>query len=315
MAQLITMGETMVSFTPGASGALRYVPDYRMRVAGAESNLAIGASKLGIDVGWISKLGEDEFGHYILNGIRAEGVDTKGIIFDTNNPTGIMFKETGVGETKVYYYRSGSAASHLVPEDLNEEYFKGAKILHLTGITPVLSETCKETVLKAIEIAEKLGIQISFDPNIRKKLWKDTDFSPLIRDITLRSNIVLLGLDEAKVLFDTEKQEEIFEILFTKGKAELVAIKDGAEGAWVGNKEMTKKLPPFPCKCIEPIGAGDGFNAGFLSGVIKGKDLITCGRMGTIAGALATQTTGDIEGYPSEDQMQRAIDGTNEIYR
>ena len=315
MPDLITLGETMTAFTPGAGGALRYVPDYRMRIAGAESNLAIGIAKLGGSVGWISRLGEDEFGHFTRNAIRAEGVDTQGVLFDTQHRTGIMFKETGVGETKVYYYRENSAASHLRPEDIDPVYCKDAKLLHLTGITPVLSESCKQAVLHAMTLAEQNGISISFDPNIRKKLWKDTDYAPLIRDMTLRAHIVLLGLEEAEILFGTGEPDALFDVLFTQGKAQAVAIKNGADGAWVADKTLRQKLPPHPCKCLEPIGAGDAFNAGFLTGFLQGKDIVTCGRMGNIAGALATQSLGDIEGYPSAAQMNAALQGSAETYR
>ena len=110
MPQMITIGETMAAFTPAPTGPLRYVTDYRMRIAGAESNVAIGAAKLGIDVAWVSRLGTDEFGQFIRNQTRAEGVDCRYLIFDQEHPTGIMFKETGAGETRVFYYRAASAA-------------------------------------------------------------------------------------------------------------------------------------------------------------------------------------------------------------
>ena len=154
MPQMITIGETMAAFTPASTGPLRYVTDYRMRIAGAESNVAIGAAKLGIDVAWVSRLGTDEFGQFIRNQTRAEGVDCRYLIFDQEHPTGIMFKETGAGETRVFYYRAGSAASHLTPLDLDEALFQGAALLHMTGITPVLSESCRQTTLAAFDLAD-----------------------------------------------------------------------------------------------------------------------------------------------------------------
>lgn len=316
MPQIITIGETMATFTPGASGPLRYVNDYRLRIAGAESNVAIGLAKLGLDVAWISRLGEDEFGHFVCNQTRAEGVDCRGVIFDRQHRTGVMFKETGAGETKVFYYRENSAASHLQPQDLDPALFAEAKILHLTGITPVLSESCKQTTLAAIELAKRQGMLLSFDPNIRKKLWGSVDHSPLIRQITLQSEVVLLGLDEAEALFGLRQADAIFDQLFDQGCAQYVAIKNGADGAWVADRQRRLKLPPFPCKCIEPIGAGDGFNAGFLAGLLaQGGDVETAGRMGCICGALATQTPGDVEGYPDALQMEADLAGANITYR
>ena len=199
MPQLITIGETMAAFTPDSVGALRYVQNFGIRTAGAESNVAVGLAKLGLEAAWVSRLGTDEFGCFIRNQLRAEGVDCSRVIYDPDHRTGIMFKETGVGETKVFYYRENSAASHLCPEDVTPALLEGVKILHMSGITPVLSESCLAMTKAAFALAKEQGVAISFDPNIRRKLWKGQDYAPLIRDLTLQSQIVLLGLDEAEV--------------------------------------------------------------------------------------------------------------------
>ena len=123
MPQIVTVGETMAAFTPGSTGFLRYVKNYEMRIAGAESNLAIGVSKLGHSAGWISCLGRDEFGEFVRNSIRAEGVDTSRVVFDPEYRTGIMFKQVrNASETSVFYYRENSAASHMHPRILDVDY-------------------------------------------------------------------------------------------------------------------------------------------------------------------------------------------------
>lgn len=172
MPEVITLGETMVSFVPAGEGLLRYEDDYKMKIAGAESNVASGLSKLGHSVGWISRLGNDEFGKYILRQIRADGVDCSRVVMDDRNSTGLMFKQLISGETQVFYYRENSAAAHIRPEDLDKAYFENAKIIHLSGITPVLSVSCRQTVEKAIEIAKQKNVLFSFDPNVRKKYGK-----------------------------------------------------------------------------------------------------------------------------------------------
>ena len=129
MPQLITIGETMAAFTPDSVGALRYVQNFGIRTAGAESNVAVGLAKLGLEAAWVSRLGTDEFGCFIRNQLRAEGVDCSRVIYDPDHRTGIMFKETGVGETKVFYYRENSAASHLCPEDVTHALLDGVKVL------------------------------------------------------------------------------------------------------------------------------------------------------------------------------------------
>ena len=201
MPQLITIGETMAAFTPDSVGALRYVQNFGICTAGAESNVAVGLAKLGLEAAWVSRLGTDEFGCFIRNQLRAEGVDCSRVIYDPDHRTGIMFKETGVGETKVFYYRENSAASHLCPEDVTPALLDGVKVLHMSGITPVLSESCLAMTKAAFALAKEKGVAISFDPNIRRKLWRGQDYAPLIRELTLQSEIVLLGLDEADALF------------------------------------------------------------------------------------------------------------------
>lgn len=221
VAEVFTIGETMVSFTPQEHAPLRYVTGYRPHIAGAESNVAIGLQKLGHSCAWMSRLGEDEFGRYIYNFVRGEGADVNSVVFDEEHPTGIMFKEVSQGETKVYYYRHQSAASMMKPEDLEESSLKDSRILHLTGITPVLSEDCRQTVERAMEIAEENHIKVSFDPNIRKKLWKDRDYSEMIREFCLRSDIVLLGLDEAEQLFPRKIRKKFSAASLKMGKRNM----------------------------------------------------------------------------------------------
>lgn len=315
MPKMITIGETMAAFSPGSSGPLRYVNQYQMRIAGAESNVAIGAAKLGIHAVWLSRLGEDEFGHFVCNQTRAEGVDCSHLIFDREHPTGVMFKETGAGETRVFYYRAGSAASFLSPQDLDPALFEGADLLHMTGITPVLSESCSQMTEAAFSLARRMRLKISFDPNIRRKLWGTKDHAPLLRKLALQSHILLMGLDEAEALFGTKHPEELADRIFQEPDTEIIVLKDGANGAMVLTRTETLPLPPFPCRCIEPIGAGDGFNAGFLTGILQGKDVREAGRMGCICGALATETAGDIEGYPDALRMEAILSQAGQIYR
>ncbi|MFU0831466.1 MAG: PfkB domain-containing protein [Oscillospiraceae bacterium] len=315
MPQLLTLGETMVCFTPDSIGPLRYVTNYTARIAGAESNVAIGVQKLGCSSGWIGKLGDDELGRYILNNIRSEGVDCTHVKIDSQHRTGLMLKQRSSRETSVFYYRENSAASFLSPDDLDESYFNGAEILHLTGITPVLSSSCLQTVNESIEIAKEKRMLISFDPNVRKKLWKTTDYSSVIRELTLQADIVLMGLDEAEILFHTREINHLFDIILENNPHALIAVKDGANGSVVGNSAIRKHIEPYPCQRLETIGAGDAFNAGFLAGVLQGRDIDICGKMGNIAGALATETPGDIEGQPTAEQMEAALHHLNTVYR
>lgn len=314
MTQVVTIGESMVLFSPEGNGPLRYVSQFSKRVAGSESNVAIGLSKLGHSARWVSRLGHDEFGYFVRNMIRGEGVDTTYITFDPLHPTGLMFKETMFQqESKVLYYRNGSAASFLAPEDIPEEAIASAEILHISGITPTLNPNCIHVIEHALTLAEKHRVKISFDPNIRLKLWGKTDYTEYMLQIMKRADILLLGLDEAERLVGITDPDRILEMLQEFG-ASYVALKDGRRGAWIGAGQHYK-IDPFPCQCVDPIGAGDAFDAAFLAGVLEGKSPEYCGYMGAVAGAMATQTTGDIEGYSSREQLDAVLDGILPVYR
>ncbi|MBO5883551.1 MAG: sugar kinase [Clostridia bacterium] len=314
MPDIVTFGETMAVMVPTEKGALRYAHSLRLRMAGAESNTAIAISKLGHSAGWVSALGNDPLGEYVLSSIRGEGVDVSSVKIDDKHRTGLMIKELGHRDTSVYYYRDGSAASHFSENDLNLDYLKDARIIHLTGITPLLSNGCKMTCQTLLEYAKKNRKILSFDPNIRLKLWGDKDFGEMIRAFTFNADIVFIGLDEAKFLFGTNDVSQIVELLREKG-VRYIAIKDGSRGAWCADRMETVHIPPEPCVSVDPIGAGDGFNGAFLCGVLEGRSLYECGKMGAIAGAMATETTGDVEGYPTEKQMSARLESKNKIYR
>ena len=316
MAKVVTIGESMVVFTPEGYGALRYESMYRARLAGAESNTAVGLAKLGIPSVWMSRVGDDEFGAYVLNQIRAEGVDTSHAVTDPGHRTGIMFKQREYGgETTAFYYRENSAASHLSPDNITEALIEGADYLHITGITPVLSDSCREAVRKAVDLAHRKGVKFSFDPNVRKKLIRGEADITELKALTLGADVVMLGLDEADDLFGIREVDQVYDLLYTEGNAAYVAVKDGGRGAWVSSKQERLHIPPYPCKPLENVGAGDGFNAGFLAGLAEDKPLETCGRMGAICGALATQSVGDMEGYPSRARLERILQGQQEIFR
>src|SRR3954447_18054773 len=201
MADVVTFGETMALFAPRETGPLRYVADFRLKLGGTESNFAIALARLGIDVGWLSLAGDDELGRFIAHNIRGEGVDVSRIVTDPEAPTGLYVKEiSAVGDTTVYYYRRGSAASRMTPDDLDVDYLTGARWLHVTGITPALSESCHQAIHRAIDIASEAGLQISFDPNMRLKLWSVERAREVMWPILRRCTILLGGMEELSLL-------------------------------------------------------------------------------------------------------------------
>jgi 2-dehydro-3-deoxygluconokinase len=303
MKEVLTFGETMVLFNSEANGPLRYVNSFNKSIGGAESNVAVALARLGHNVGWFSKLGNDEFGRYIQNTVRGEGVDVSRIKFDNEANTGILFKERFISENpNVYYYRKGSAASRMSVEDLDFEYIKDTRIIHVTGITPALSESTREVVLKTLKFAKENGITISFDPNIRLKLWTIEEARPVLLEIEKLSDIILPGISEGEMLLGTSDEKEIAENFLDMG-CRVVAVKLGADGCYVADKDRNHYVKGFKVKTEDTVGAGDGFAAGFLSAMLQGLSLEECGLYGNGVGAIATLIKGDSEGYPYRDQL------------
>ena len=313
MPELITLGETMILLNPQVDGPLRYVEHFQRRAAGAESNVAIAVARLGHTTGWISRLGDDEFGRYILTSLRGDGVDVSQVRLGPG-PTAVMFRQHGLlGRVDVIYYRRGSAASSLEPDDLDPTYFTGARILHLTGITPALSASCRATVAHAIELARCAGLTISFDPNLRLKLWPLAEAQVVLRDLIGRSDLIFVGLEEGETIFGCCGEDALAAAILGTG-ARAAVIKLGTRGGALYTADASWHVPAYTVlRVVDPVGAGDGFDAGFLAGWLKGWDEEKCLRLGNLVGALAVTVPGDIEGYPDLAQISQYWEQTGSV--
>lgn len=301
--EVVTFGETMLLFNPGSNGPLRYVNNFNKSIGGADSNVAIALARLGHEVGWFSKLGNDEFGRYIQNTIRGEGVDASRVRFTNEANTGLLFKERFSGENpNVYYYRQDSAASKLSVEDLDLEYIKKVKIIHITGITPALSKSVRDLVFEVLRIAKENHVTISFDPNIRLKLWTLEEAKPVLLKIARMSDIILPGKEEGEMLLGISNEKEIASKFIDMG-CKIAAVKLGEKGCYIADKDNEVYVEGYKVNPVDTVGAGDGFTAGFLSGILKNLSLKECGQLGNGVGAMATLVQGDMEGYPYLDQL------------
>lgn len=310
--EVVTIGESMVQLTPTRGGLLRHATQFDRFVAGAESNLAIGLARLGHRAGWISRVGADEFGECVRAAIRGEGVDTTRVARDNEAPTGIYFKERRRTDlTRVYYYRDGSAASRLVPDDLDPDYIGHAEYLHLTGITPALSASCRETAWEAIRIAKDHGVAISIDPNVRRKLWPESEARSVLREMIPHADVLLVSREEAVLLTGEERIDAAAEALCALGP-EQVVLRLGADGALALDKEgRIKRDEAIAVNPVEVVGAGDAFNAGYLAGQLRGWDIAQSLRLGNVLGGLATTVHGDVEGLPTWEEVQPYLNGNH----
>ncbi|MGB3262049.1 sugar kinase [Paenisporosarcina sp.] len=305
--ELVTIGETMVLLEPVTDGPLQYVHQFNKKIGGAESNVAIGVTRLGHSAGFMSQVGDEELGKFIVSSIRGEGVDTSRVKFNDEYNTGLYIKERiREGSNQVYYYRKGSAASEMTKEDIDWEYLKHAKVIHLTGITPFLSDSCEDMIYAVVDFAKENNILLSFDPNLRYKLMtKKPNAKDIILKIAKQADIVMPGIDEAEYLLGTKDYEEIAEYFLNQGVSKVV-IKNGEIGTYYASKNGEAGfIPSFKVdRVVDPIGAGDGFAAGLLSGLMEEKSLEDSVIMGATIGAMVVTVNGDIEGLP----QRRALD-------
>jgi len=301
---LITVGESMVLLTAKQQGYLRYVNSFEKSFAGAETNVAIGVSKMGYRTGWISKVGNDEFGKSLIGFLRGENVDVEHVAGDEYSKTGLMFKEyLRHDKTRINYYRKDSAASKLNVSDINIDYIKSSRFLFVSGITPLLSQSCYEAVMYALDIAKENDVTIVFDPNIRLNLWNGDESQEKILEIIKKSDIVLPGLIEADMLFNNSDLAFLGNLMLDMGP-DLVVIKLGENGAHYFTKEENKHVPSFPLdKIIDPVGAGDAFVAGLISALLSGSSIYEAVTHGNACGAIVTQVIGDTEGFPDKSEL------------
>ena len=303
---VVTLGETMVSLAAEEAGPLRYASRFRRRLAGAESNVAIGLARLGTSTGWVSRVGDDEFGEYVCSTLRGEGVDVSQVERDPDRPTGMMVKELRpVGKSRVWYYRSGSAASALSPEVLPTAYLRRARHLHLTGITPALSPECADAALSAARTVVQAGGTFSFDVNLRKQLGVD-DPASLFRPFIHIADFLFLGLDEAEQLFQTQDSEAIKRELISLDRPAVV-LKLGARGARAYSSEEGRWIDAsgYAVPVVDEVGAGDAFAAGYLAATFRGCPVEDALRIANAAGALTTTVPGDTEGFSGWEELEQ----------
>lgn len=316
MLDVVTIGESMVQLTPTSTGRLRYATRFERFVAGAESNVAIGLTRLGHTAGWVSRVGADEFGACVITAIRGEGVDVSTVVRDPEAPTGVYFKERRQpNTTHVHYYRAGSAASRLAPDDLEADYLAQATFVHLTGITPALSATCRETVWHVLRLAAERDVRVSMDPNIRLRLWPEDEARSVLLEMLPHVDVVLASEEEAQLLAGDVSPEAAARSLRAMGP-EHVVVRRGADGALAVDAagELAEE-PALSVDVVEPVGAGDAFNAGFLAGQLRGWGLSASLRLGNILGGLATTAPGDVQALPTWAEVQARLEDESVITR
>lgn len=303
---VITFGEAMMLLVADQPGPLEFVKAFYKRTAGAETNVAIGLARLGLKVGWASRLGTDSMGRYLLTAMSKEGIDCSHVVCDASQTTGFQFKGkvTDASDPPVEYHRKGSAASHMNHQDIDEAWLLSARHLHATGVFAALSATTLSAARKTMDLMRTACRSVSFDPNLRPTLWASPDqMRTSINELATRADWVLPGLEEGRFLTGENTPAGIARFYRQRG-AKLVVVKLGSEGAWFDGDAGAGHVPGFPvAEVIDTVGAGDGFAVGLISALLDGLSVSEAVKRGTWIGARAVQVLGDSEGLPTRFEL------------
>ena len=312
--EVSTLGEAMVVMDPLSAGPLRHVAGFEKHVGGAEHNVAIGLSRLGHRAGFAGALGDDEFGKEILAFLRGEDVDVSRVVLDPEAPTGMYFKERrALGQLRVYYYRAGSAASRMRFEDLDLDYLLSGSFVHLTGITAALSENCSDLVQRLAAAANERGVTLSFDANIRWRLFEGRDPREVLMPIVERADVLFLSEEEAEALLGGDSAEEIQEA--RRGMRAKTVVVHQAERAFAAEDSGVSERKGYPVEVADTVGAGDAFVAGFLSGRLRGWETGDCLGLANACGACAVTVQGDVKGLPTAEEALTLLRGHKGVER
>ena len=299
---VVTLGETMALMTPESIGPLLHTPLLKLGIGGAESNVAIGLSRLGDAVAWVGRVGPDSLGDLVVRELMAEGVRVQAVR-DESAPTGLMIKERRTPmNQRVWYYRAGSAGSRLQPDDVPPGLIESARLLHISGITPALSPTAAAAVRRAVSIARSGGIPVSFDINYRRALWPPAAAAQVCRELAAEADIVFAGEDEAAMLVGAGSAGELAERLGDLGPTQVL-IKLGALGCVAVIDGIGYQQSAIAVPVVDTVGAGDAFVAGYLHGLLGGAAAPERLLGAVRSGAFACLSPGDWEGMPRHFEL------------
>ncbi|MFJ7971379.1 sugar kinase [Psychrobacillus sp. NPDC096389] len=312
---VFTLGDALITFNPSVTGPLRYVPTFSRKVGGAELNFAIGCARLGLKSKWMSRLGGDEFGRVIYNFARGEGIDVTEVKLVDGYPSSLNFKEIREdGSGKTFYYRYQSPILTMEPSDITEAVLDGVDIVHLTGVFLAINPKNIDITMEILKLAKEKDIPVSFDPNIRLKLWTIEEAKAAYIKIFPYVDILLTGRDEIELIHGDSSKESLEALAKSFEIAHLV-IKDGGNGSKVFFSGEWHEKEAFKVTPIDTVGAGDGFDAGYIYSYLHNYSPLESLQFANGVGALVTTVSGDNEGLPELDEVVAFIRNEKVIER
>ncbi len=291
---IVAIGEPLVEFNQARSTEPNA---YLQGFGGDTSNMAIAAARLGARVAYVTRLGADGFGRMFLDLWAREGVDVSGVALDSDAPTGVYFVAHGAHGHEFSYLRAGSAASRMRPETLPLAVVRATRLLHTSGISQAISATACDAVCAAIDAARAAGALVTYDPNVRVKLWPLARARAIVLATMAQSSWCLPSEDDARILFEGVALEAVVDACHRAG-APGVVLKLGPNGCLVSDGRRREHVPAQAVQCVDATGAGDCFDGAFAARLLAGDDPFAAARYANAAAALATTGYGAVAPLP-----------------
>ena len=305
MPDIIALGEPLIEFNQARADE---PSSYLQGFGGDSSNMAIAAARLGARVGYFTRLGDDAFGRMFLDLWRREGVDTSGVAIDPEAPTGVYFVTHGPAGHEFSYLRAGSAASRMLPSQLPDAWLRGARLVHASGISQAISASACDTVFAAFEIARASGGVVTYDPNVRRKLWPLARARAVVMATIAMCTWCLPSEDDAVILFGDAPPDAVIDALHRAG-ARGVVLKRGARGCIVSDGSRREEIAARRVASVDATGAGDCFDGAFAARLMAGDDPFAAARYANVAAALATTGFGAVAPLPNDAAVRALLAG------
>ncbi|MDB5872410.1 MAG: sugar kinase [Ramlibacter sp.] len=296
------LGEAMLEFNQTHPGEPRYLQGF----GGDTSNAVIAAARAGARTAYLTRLGQDKFGDELMALWQREGVATSGIERDAQAPTGIYFVTHGAKGHEFNYLRAGSAASRMTPQWLPRDVVRRSKILHVSGISLAISASARDTAFEAMAQAREAGTLVSFDSNLRLKLWSLDDARAAITRAIAMSDLFLPSVDDVNVLSGHSDPGAIIDWSHSLG-AKQVVLKLGGDGAIASDGTRREKIAGHRVDMVDATGAGDCFCGNLLARIAKGDSLFDAARYANAAAAIAVQGFGAVAPLPRPEQVRALL--------
>jgi len=301
MSDLLAIGEALVELNQPRDGA-----PFVQGFGGDTSNAMIAAARLGADAAYFTAVGADRFGQALTELWLNEGVDASRIVVNGGAHTGLYFVTHGAKGHEFSYMRAGSAASRISETDLPNGRIRATKILHVSGISQAISSSAADAVFAAIDIARDAKRLVSYDPNLRLKLWPLRRARAIIHEAMRSCDIALPGLDDGQALTDRSDPDAIVDFYLRLG-APVVVLKLGKEGAIAATGKRRERIAGYPVAAVDATGAGDCFDGAFLAEYVQRGDPFAAARFANVAAALSTLGYGAVAPLPRRLDVEAAI--------